>query len=201
MLNEFCNFNITCNINLVCGEQMMRTCTHCKIEKQITEFAKNKQKLFGFETVCKKCRNVLYCDSNNRNRSSENGFLNNKISDIFTPSNVKKRGFAPECTKDEIKKHFYQYVEKHGRNCFYCKEPWTYVVNKYIPGNGRNNQSDKGKSRANKIKNFSIDRLDSSITYIISNIIFCCTQCNLSKKDISISLIKRLHEIIMERNL
>ena len=201
MLNEYCDFNITCNINLVCSEQMMRTCTHCKIEKQITEFAKNKKKLFGFETVCKKCRNVLYFDSNNRNRSSENGFVNNRISDIFTPSNIRRRGFAPECTKDEIKKYFYQYVEKHGRNCFYCKEPWTYVVNKYIPGNGRNNQSDKGKSRANKIKNFSIDRLDSSITYIISNIIFCCTQCNLIKKDISISLIKRLHEIIMERNL
>ena len=38
---------------------MMRICTHCKIEKQITEFAKNKQKLFGFETVCKKCRSIL----------------------------------------------------------------------------------------------------------------------------------------------
>jgi hypothetical protein len=62
--------------------------------------------------------------------------------------------------------------------------------------------SQKGKSRErHKIKNLSFDRLDSSKTYFIDNIIFCCTECNLSKKDISIKLIKRLYEIITERNL
>lgn len=197
---EFYNTYNTCNINLVCDKKMLRICTNCKIEKPITEFAKNKKKLFGFETVCKKCRNFLYHDSNNKNRNSETGFLNNKISDIFTPSNIRKRGLTPECTKDEIRKHFYEYVEKHGRNCFYCKEPWTYIVNDYIP-NSNKKGGGKGISRKNKIKNFSIDRLDSSITYIINNIIFCCWACNLSKKDISIKLIKRLHEIIIERNL
>ncbi len=133
--------------------------------------------------------------------NSEKGFLSIKIKDIYKPSAFKRRNFIPECTKDEIRKHFYEYVEKHGRNCFYCKEPWTYVTNKYIPGKGANPKSDKGKSRANKIKNLSIDRLDSSKTYSIDNIIFCCVGCNLSKKDISIKLIKRLYEIIMERNL
>ena len=113
------------------------------------------------------------------------------MKNFFKPSAIKKRGLVPECTKDEIKKHFYEYVEKYGRNCFYCKEPWTYVVNKYIPGNGRNNQSDKGKSRANKRKNLSIDRLDSSKTYSIDNIIFCCVECNLSKKDISFKYTQR----------
>jgi hypothetical protein len=127
--------------------------------------------------------------------------VNNKISDIFTPSNVRKRGFVPECTKDEIKKYFYKYVEKHGRNCFYCKEPWTYIVNDYIPNSNNKTNGGKGISRKNKIKNFSIDRIDSFKTYSISNIIFCCWACNLSKKDISIKLIKRLYEIITERNL
>jgi len=179
----------------------MKICIYCKIEKPFTEFAKCKTKKFGFENVCKKCRNSLYHESNNKNRRSENGFLNNKISDIFTPSNIRKRGFVPGCTKDEIRKHFYEYVEKHGRNCFYCKEPWTYVVNDYIPNSSDKNNGGRGLSRKNKIKNFSIDRLDSSITYLISNIIFCCIECNLSKKDVSIKIIKRLHEIITERNL
>jgi 5-methylcytosine-specific restriction endonuclease McrA len=58
----------------------------------------------------------------------------------------------------------------------------------------------KGKSKVNK-KNFSIDRLDSSKTYNINNIVFCCIECNSSKKDVSIKLIKRLYEIITERNL
>ena len=133
--------------------------------------------------------------------NSEKGFLTTKIKDIYKPSAIKRRNFIPECTKNEIRKNFYEYVEKNGRNCFYCKEPWTYVTNKYIVGKGHNPKSDKGKSRANKIKNLSIDRLDSSKPYKINNIIFCCTKCNLSKKDVSISLIKRLYEIIIERNL
>jgi hypothetical protein len=133
--------------------------------------------------------------------NSENGFLTTRIKDIFKPSAIKNRGYSPECTKEEIKKHFYEYVEKHGRNCFYCKEPWTYVTNRYIVGNGRNNNSDKGKTRKNKIKNLSIDRLDSSKTYNIDNIIFCCVECNLRKKDITFDMIRRLYEIITERNL
>jgi hypothetical protein len=133
--------------------------------------------------------------------NSEDGFLTIKIKDFFKPSALKRRGFVPNCTKVEIKKHFYEYVEKYGRNCFYCKEPWTYITNRYVVGKGANPKSDKGKSRKNTLKNFSIDRLNSSETYSINNIIFCCTECNLSKRDISFKLIKRLHEIIVERNL
>ena len=46
-----------------------------------------------------------------------------------------------------------------------------------------------------------MDRLDNSKTYSIDNIIFCCQECNQSKKDISIKFIKRLNEIIKERGL
>ena len=51
------------------------------------------------------------------------------------------------------------------------------------------------------LKNLSLDRLDSNKTYSVDNIIFCCVECNLSKKDISIKLIKRLYDIITERKL
>lgn len=134
--------------------------------------------------------------------SSENGFLTSRVKEIFKPSKIKQRGFYPKCTKKELKDYFYVYVKKHGRNCYYCKEPWTYIVNKYnLGGKSRKNKSDKGKSRIKKIKNLSIDRLDSSKTYSIDNIIFCCVKCNLQKKDISIKQIKRLYEVITEKNL
>ena len=136
-----------------------------------------------------------------RHRNTEKGFLSLRIKDIFKPSAINNRGYRPECTKTEIRKYFYEYVEKYGRNCFYCKEPWTYITNRYIFGKGHNPKSDKGKSRAKKIKNLSIDRFDNSKTYSVDNIVFCCVECNLSKKDISISLIKRLYEVITERNL
>ena len=141
---------------------------------------------------------ILDAERNYKRRNTEEGFLTYRILHLFTPSAIKKRKFVPDCTKEEIKKHFYEYVKVCGRNCFYCNEPWTYIYNRYNVGRGRS--SIKGKKREN-LKNLSIDRLDSSKTYSIDNIIFCCQQCNLSKKDISIKLIKRLYEIITERNL
>jgi hypothetical protein len=129
--------------------------------------------------------------------NTEKGFVGSRIRYIFSPSKVKNRGYTSESTKEEISKHFNEYVNKHGRNCFYCKEPWTYVVNFHTPG-GKGRVKTKAKIYK---KNFSIDRLDSSKTYSVSNIIFCCVECNSSKKDVSIKLIKRLYEIIMERNL
>ena len=182
---------------------MMKKCSLCKVEKDISEFTKDKRTKSGFYSKCKICKNTSTFKSIMYYKNSEHGQLQQKVADMFSPSGIKKRGFAPAFTKDEIKKAFYEYVEKHGRNCFYCREPWTYVSNEYVPNNGveKRRISDRGKSRAHKIKNFSIDRLDSSKTYSLDNIIFCCAECNLSKKDISIKLIKRLYEIITERNL
>ena len=129
-------------------------------------------------------------------RNSERGFLNNIVSSLFSPSRIKTRGLIPECTKEEIKEHFYIYVEKYGRICFYCFEPWTYTVKKYEVGRGRLN-----KKFTHNTKNLSLDRLDNNKTYTIDNIVFCCTECNASKNRISIKLIKRLYEVIKERGL
>ena len=129
-------------------------------------------------------------------RNSEKGFLTAAISSIFSPSKIKQRGYKPECSKEEIKKYFNEYVKQHGRNCYYCKEPWTYIRKKYRPGYGRSYEK-----TIQNAKNFSLDRFDNSKTYSIDNIIFCCTECNSSKNKISIKMIKRLYEIINERNL
>ncbi len=129
--------------------------------------------------------------------NTEKGFVGSRIRYIFSPSKVKNRGYTSESTKEEIKKHFYDYVKQYGRNCFYCFEPWTYLVNMYTPG-GKGRVKNSAKIYK---KNFSIDRLDSSKTYSIDNIVFCCIECNSSKKDISFKLIRRLYEIITERNL
>ena len=129
-------------------------------------------------------------------RNSEMGFLTALISSLFTPSRLKERGYVPECTKEEIKNHYNEHIKKYGKNCFYCFEPWTHIRKKYIPGCGKNY-----KTFIQNSKNLSIDRLDNSKTYSIDNIVFCCTDCNSSKNRISIKLIKRLNEVIKDRNL
>ena len=128
--------------------------------------------------------------------NSEKGFVTKCISSIFTPSKIKERGFIPEFTKKEILNYFNEYINKWGRVCFYCFEPWTYKRKRHNIGQGRS-----FKKFTQNMKNFSIDRLDNDKTYSIDNVIFCCTNCNLSKNRISIKLIKRLNEIIKERGL
>jgi 5-methylcytosine-specific restriction endonuclease McrA len=57
------------------------------------------------------------------------------------------------------------------------------------------------RTKRMNLKNLSFDRLDNSKPYNVDNIIFCCQNCNVSKNNVSIKLIKRLHEVITERNL
>ena len=128
--------------------------------------------------------------------NSEKGFVNKCISSMFTPSKIKQRGFVPKSTKKEILNCFNQYINKWGRVCFYCFEPWTYKRKRHNIGQGRS-----FRKYTQNMKNFSIDRLDNNKTYSIGNIIFCCTNCNSSKNRISIKLIKRLNEVIKERGL
>ena len=128
--------------------------------------------------------------------NSEKGFVNKCISSMFTPSKIKQRGFVPESTKKEILNCFNQYINKWGRVCFYCFEPWTYKRKIYNVGGGRS-----FKKYTQNMKNFSVDRFDNDKTYSIDNIVFCCTNCNSSKNRISIKLIKRLNEVIKDRGL
>ena len=128
--------------------------------------------------------------------NSEKGFVTKCISSMFAPSRIKERGLIPLSTKKEILNCFNEYINKWGRVCFYCFEPWTYKRKRHNIGQGRS-----FRKYTQNMKNFSIDRFDNAKTYSIDNIVFCCTNCNSSKNRISIKLIKRLNEVIKERGL
>lgn len=184
---------------------MIKKCQKCKIEKPIIEFYELKNnKFYGYCKDCSKKSAIKWKlnnidkvrESNHKHGNTEKGFVNRIISALFCPSSLKDRGYIPTSTKEEIRKYFYEYVNKHGRNCFYCKEPWTYLRSK------TRNENDRKIKQINRyLKNFSLDRLDNDKTYSVNNIIFCCQQCNIKKNKITINLIKRLHQIITERNL
>jgi hypothetical protein len=186
---------------------MIKNCSKCKIDKSIDEYYKissNLNKLYSYcKDCCKKTIKKWKLENkdkvektNHKHGNTEKGFVGRTISVLFCPSSIRDRGYVPESSKEEIKKHFYEYVEKHGRNCFYCFEPWTYLKTKVKTGNKKN-----FKMVNRYIKNFSLDRFDNNKTYSVDNIIFCCAECNLKKNKITIKLVKRLYEIIMERKL
>jgi hypothetical protein len=185
----------------------MKICRKCKIEKSIIEFYTQKTRLDKLSSYCKDCCKEAtkkwklgnidkVMESDHRHGNTEKGFVTRIISNLFCPSSIKDRGYTPESSKEEIKKHFYEYVEKHGRNCFYCLQPWTYLKSKVKKGNKKN-----FKMVNRYLKNFSLDRIDNSKTYSVDNIVFCCSDCNSKKNKITIKLIKRLYEVITERNL
>ena len=185
----------------------MRICNTCKIEKPFTDFPVDKYRKIGIRYSCRKCYNVKvykcklknkekYADSAFKYATGETGYLRNKISQVFSKQSEERTG-SPIGIKEDFYKHFYEYVEKHGRNCYYCLEPWTYQVKRVEIGAGKFLK----KTKRVNLKNLSIDRLDTNKPYSINNIIFCCQNCNVSKNNVSISLIKRLYEVITERNL
>ena len=128
-------------------------------------------------------------ESNHRYFNTEHGFLTAKLAVIFSPSKCKKRGLWPTCSKEEIRKLFDRYVKEHGRNCEYCGDPWTYIVNKIKVGQGHTPRGSTNK------KNFSIDRLDNKKTYTLDNIVFCCFDCNDRKKNTTFELAEKILEL------
>ena len=128
-------------------------------------------------------------ECNYRYFNTEHGFVTSKIAAIFSPSKCKRRGLWPTCSKEEIRKLFARYVKEHGRNCEYCGDPWTYIVNKIKVGQGHTPRGSTNK------KNFSIDRLDNKKTYTLDNIVFCCFDCNDRKKNTTFELAEKILEL------
>ena len=103
--------------------------------------------------------------------------------------------WVPDCTRKEIYAELMLYIQDHGRHCEYCKEPWTYtrvLSNKQREYNGRSPKI---------VTNFSIDRLDSTKTYILDNLVFCCVGCNNRKNQVRLSDIVNIVRVLKERKI
>lgn len=91
-------------------------------------------------------------------------------------SNAKTRGLAFDITKEEFR-------VLTQLNCFYCnKSPESVAQRRNANGCYRYN---------------GLDRLDSSKGYVLDNIVPCCKDCNIAKRDIDVvdflAMIERIH--------
>ena len=85
------------------------------------------------------------------------------------------------------------YIQDHGRNCEYCKKPWTYKRNLGTRQQGYNGRGPKIET------NFSVDRLDSTKTYAPDNLVFCCIGCNNRKNQVRLSDIVNITRVWKSR--
>jgi len=111
----------------------------------------------------------------NKYLNSEKGFVNEVINGIFmrAKKNNNRKKWIPECKKQDIYSELMLYIRRL---------------------NG------KRRTRAPITEtNFSIDRLDSTKTYKIPNLVFCCAGCNNRKNQVKLSDVVNITRVWMKR--
>ena len=178
-----------------------KQCKTCfkNFEATLENFYKATQSKDKLEGTCKECAKIKKAKYREENiekirhmnwlyDNSEIGFITNCIGGIFKPSNIKKRGLYPNINKEKLKEFIFKFIEKNGRICQYCGITWTYKRSK-----------SQGEKKCET--NFSIDRLDNTVTYQEDNIVLCCAKCNDSKHSITFEIIDSIQRIRKEKNL
>ena len=184
--------------------QKNKNCYICKKSLPLDEFYLSKNGSYNF--CCKPCdkkRKAVYRVENKEKialqefkyMNTERGYVLEVINGIFQRYKRKnnRKKWEPECTKQDIYDELMLYIQDHGRNCEYCKEPWTYKRNLGIRQRGYSGRGPKIET------NFSVDRLDSTQTYKQDNIVFCCVGCNNRKNQVRLSDIFNIIRVYEER--
>jgi hypothetical protein len=129
---------------------MKKRCGCCKLDKDLTDFHKNRSGKFGVDVYCKRCYKVWkaehFVESKPRieyakqQRNSPHGRY------VYTRNQAKVRKKEWDLAETE-------YRDAISKPCFYCSGPLP------IGGSG-------------------IDRLDNTKGYVSGNIVPCCYTCN-----------------------
>ena len=161
-------------------------------------YSKNKEQVLKQKAVYKAENKEKIALMDHKYINSERGYINETITSIFMRCrmNNNRKKWIPECTKQDIYDELMLYIQDYGRNCEYCKKPWTHSRTSVgIRGGGP-------KKRGPAIDtNFSIDRLDSEKTYTTDNLVFCCIGCNNRKNQVRLNDITNILRVWMHRRV
>ena len=118
-------------------------------------YSKNKERLLKRKVVYRIENKEKIATARNIYINTERGYVMEVIRGIFNRHKIKnaRPKWKPECTKQDIYDELMLHIQDHGRNCEYCKEPWTYSRPL------TNEKNSNGRRRNFRIDtNFSIDR-------------------------------------------
>jgi len=185
---------------------LTKNCSICKKSLPLDEFYLNRDGSYNFCcTPCDKKRKAVYrLENKEKIALAEHKYINTERAYVMEVINgvfyrYKKKDarlkWKPECTKEEIYDELMLYIQDHGRHCEYCKKPWTYKRVLGDRGRGYNGRGPK------IVTNFSIDRLDSTKTYMLDNLVFCCVGCNNRKNQVRLSDIFNIIRVYVKRKI
>ena len=187
--------------------QANKNCSICKKVLPVDQFYLCKNGNYNFCcTPCDKKRKIKYRAENkekialadHKYINSEKGYVGEVINGVFQRGrrNNGRKLWVPEITKQKLYDELMLYIQDFGRNCEYCKEPWTYQRALGVRGT-----QNTARKRAGVESNFSIDRLDSTQTYKQGNIVFCCVGCNNRKNQVRLSDVVNIVRVWTKRRV
>lgn len=185
-------------------------CTQCSIVKSFDNFLSSEQKWRSArknKSLCWSCYKENKNNSYNKNRLKkrnqfkenlekgllkiDSNYLYKKMKNSSKFSSTKLVDKSSNITKDD----FLNWYSKQNEQCNYCGiDHETYFVKKPIY---------KNNNYLKRILKFSIDRKDSTVGYVLTNIALSCPLCNYVKgfffnekefKEIANQYIKPLYE-------
>jgi len=132
-------------------------CAKCTTLKSVESFGKDNRKINGLSSICKSCQkevNKIYLKSEKGKKAIEKYSISLKRRFQQFLLQAKDRKIIVEISNSE-------YENLVSKSCYYCE----------------------GEMKAETKFGSGIDRLDSKIGYIKTNLVACCKVCNFIKGD------------------
>lgn len=151
------------------AEVNTKLCVNCGTEKPLDQFGKLKSRPDGLSFYCRNC-NVIKSQQYYRNHKEERaeyGRIYNEKDGIKLFSKyrvVKGRARARGIDFPLSREDFIEWFRTQSPYCHYCNQP---VEERLGRDRGHNDRT--------------IDRKDTSIGYVLGNMVFACRRCNTIK--------------------
>lgn len=177
----------------------MKVCAHCGIEKNESEFTKNRRNSDGLHSYCKECNKAKakafnLTDKGKKNveraqkKQFESGYFKYGKGAISNMSkSAEKRGISFELTENLLK----EWWVNSSDCCHYCGitiDKYRKIRDFILNYNGDNYNILRYKKFFNldihaKISDMTIDRKNNDCGYTLDNIVKSCWICNSMKSD------------------
>lgn len=160
----------------------MKTCSCCKIEKSVSDFAKDNSKTSGVKSICKECNRTSVKNWRVQNKeyrlSYDKQYYANNKEKISVKNQKRYTNLTLDDKFDQLVKtagkrknkkcfitveHLHDVWQRQEGLCVYTKLPLT--------------------SEGHQLNTVSLDRVDSSKDYTVDNIQLVCVPINRMKLD------------------
>lgn len=163
---------------------VVKTCTCCKVEKPLVEFYSNKQAVDGCKSECKACSIVsgkLW-----REKNKERVLSNSRQYYIDNKEKVRTSQLARYTTMT-LEKRFKQLIRnataRKKKQCFVTVE---HLIDVWQKQNGLCAYTKLPlSSEAHRLNTVSLDRIDSSKDYVADNVQLVGVAVNYMKRDLA----------------